>query len=221
MRSAAVVAAMVVAALGSTAGTVLAAPASTSPEFQFQGTVVGQSVEVKVDAGALAIDDGHVLFRDSRGATVASLPLAYRKDGATLPITAQLDGTKVTLTPATDPAAVRPVNAQTRNELDQLAHPDGFAGSLGTFSQEVMTATAVGVLLGSAIGLAVGCIGGGIVGGVTGGVVSIGVLALPGAIGGCLVTGAALAAIGAVVGTVAIGIPVLAAAAAQFWNSTH
>lgn len=50
---------------------------------------------------------------------------------------------------------------------------------------------------------------------------SIGLLAVPAAIGCYLITGAALAGMGAVAGTVIVGIPALIAAGIQFWNDTH
>ncbi|WP_227983685.1 hypothetical protein [Nocardia spumae] len=221
LRNGVAVAALVVSALGISAGSAAADPAApTTSDIHFQANAIGRSVVLAVDTGAVAVHDNHLEFIDRHGATVASLPLAYRHEGRVLPIAAQVDGDRVTLTAETDPAASRPLPAATAQEIDALSHPN-FNAAFGNFSMEMMAAATVGSLLGSTVGAGIGCVAGGIVGGAAGGVVTIGVLAVPGAIGGCLVTGAALAAMGAVVGTIVVGVPALIAAGAQFWNDTH
>ncbi|BCK56003.1 hypothetical protein [Nocardia wallacei] len=220
LRTGAAIAAMVVSALGITAGTAAAHPAPETPDIHFQATVVDHSVVLTADAGTLSVADEHLRFVDRHGATVATLPLAYLRGGSALPIAAHAEGDTVTLTPSTDPAAAYPPGAATAQEIDALSHPN-YNAALGNFSMSMMAAATVGSLLGSTVGAGIGCVAGGIVGGATGGVVSIGLLAVPAAIGGCLVTGAALAAMGAVVGTIVVGIPALIAAGAQFWNDTH
>ncbi|MEU7767814.1 hypothetical protein AB0B25_22175 [Nocardia sp. NPDC049190] len=219
-RKSAAVAAMVISALGITAGYAGADPAQESPDIHFQANAIDRSVVVTMDAGSLAVDDNHLRFIDRHDAVVASLPLTYIRGGNAMPIVAQLDGDTVTLTPSTDPAAAQPVSPATAQEIDALSHPN-LNAALGNFSMSMMAAVTVGSLLGSAIGAGIGCVAGGVVGGAAGGVVTIGLLAIPAAIGGCLITGAALAAMGAVVGTILLGIPALIAAGAQFWNDTH
>ncbi|MGO4617465.1 hypothetical protein AB4305_24180 [Nocardia sp. 2YAB30] len=216
----AAVAAMVISALSISAGTAAADPVQDTPDVHFQANVVDRSVVLTMDAGALTVSDNHLQFLDRHGASVATLPLTYVRGGNAMPIAAQLDGDTVTLTPSNDPADASPLSGSTAQEIDALSHPN-FNAALGNFSMSMMAAATVGSLLGSAIGGGIGCVAGGVVGGATGGVVSIGLLAIPAAIGGCLVTGAALAAIGAVAGTVIVGIPALIAAGAQFWNDTH
>ena len=211
-----------IAALAASATMATVAPASAAPgpDVHFLARPVGQSVVLSMDAGRVTVADNHLHLLDRSGTEVATLPLAYLRDGREMPIAAALDGNSVTLTAATDPSAARPADPGTAREIDALAHPN-FNAALGNFSMEMMAAATVGSLLGSTTGAAIGCVAGGIVGGLGGGVVSVGVLAIPGALGGCLVTGAALAAMGAVVGTIAVGLPALAAAGAQFWNDNH
>ncbi|MFQ6394267.1 hypothetical protein ACLMAJ_12495 [Nocardia sp. KC 131] len=219
-RKGAAVAAMAISALGISAGTAAAEPGQQTPDIHFQAEAIDQSVVLTMDAGTLAVGDGHLRFIDRSGVSVATLPLAYVRDGAAMPIAARLAGDTVTLTPSTDPADARTISASTAQEIDALSHPN-YNAALGNFSMSMMAAATVGSLLGSAIGGGIGCVAGGIVGGATGGVVSIGLLAIPAAIGGCLITGAALAGIGAVAGTVIVGVPALIAAGTQFWNDTH
>jgi hypothetical protein len=219
-RKGAAVAAMAISALCISAGTATADPTQETPDVHFQANVVDRSVVLTMDAGALAVGDGHLQFIDRSGTSVATLPLTYVHGGSAMPIAAQLDGDTVTLTPSIDPADARPISAATAQEIDALSHPN-YNAALGNFSMSMMAAATVGSLLGSAIGGGIGCVAGGIVGGATGGVVSIGLLAVPAAIGGCLITGAALAGMGAVAGTVIVGVPALIAAGIQFWNDTH
>lgn len=219
-RTGAALAALVISALGISAGTASADPVAPASDIHFEAHAVGRSVVLAMDTGAVAVNDDHLRLLDRNGATVAALPLAYVRDGQALPIAAQVEGNRVTLTAETDPAASRPLPPATAKEIDALSHPN-FNAALGNFSMSMMAAATVGSLLGSTVGAGIGCVAGGIVGGAAGGVVTIGVLAVPGAIGGCLVTGAALAAMGAVVGTIVVGIPALIAAGAQFWNDTH
>ncbi|WP_040838350.1 hypothetical protein [Nocardia brevicatena] len=219
-RKGAAVAALVISALGITAGTAAADPVQDTPDIRFRGTIVDHSVVLDMDAGSVSVADNHLRFIDRHGSTVASLPLTYIRGGTALPITARLDGdNSVTLTAVTDPAAARPVDPATAAELEEIAHPDSDA--LNDFGMAMMTATTVGSLLGSAIGAGIGCVAGGIVGAAAGVIVTIGLLAIPGAIGGCLITGAALGAIGAVAGTVIVGLPALVAAGIRFWEDTH
>lgn len=219
-RKGAAVAAMAISALCISAGTATADPTQETPDVHFQANVVDRSVVLTVDAGALTVSDDHLQFIDRSGTSVATLPLTYVHGGSAMPIAAQLDGDTVTLTPSADPADARPISAATAQEIDALSHPN-YNAALGNFSMSMMAAATVGSLLGSAIGGGIGCVAGGIVGGATGGVVSIGLLAVPAAIGGCLITGAALAGMGAVAGTVIVGVPALIAAGIQFWNDTH
>ncbi|WP_040792668.1 hypothetical protein [Nocardia paucivorans] len=225
-RKGAAVAALLISALGITAGTAAAEPAQDTPDLRFRGTIVDGSVVLDMEAGSVAVTDDHLRFIDRHGSAVASLPLTYIRGGAALPITARLDGDdSVTLTAITDPAAARPIDPAIAAEIEEITDigeiTDDSKDAMNDFSMALMTATSVGSLLGTAIGGGIGCVAGGIIGAVTGTVVTIGLLAIPGAIGGCIVTGAALAAIGAVAGTVLIGLPALLAAGTQFWNDTH
>lgn len=219
-RMGAAFAALVVSTVIASTGTASADPATAGPDIHFQAHAVNGSVVLDMDAGSVTVADNHLHFIDRNGAEVAALPLVYRHDGTQLPIAAHVAGNSVELTAVTDPAAARPADAATAQEIDALSHPN-FNAAFGNFSMEMMAAATVGSLLGSTVGAGIGCVAGGIVGGAAGGVVTIGVLAVPGAIGGCLVTGAALAAMGAVVGTIVVGVPALIAAGAQFWNDTH
>lgn len=214
------VSAMIISALAISAGTSTAAPAPAAPDLHFQAKTIGRSMVLTTDVGSPAVRDNQLQLLDRNGTSVAAVPLAYIRHGKQMPIAAHLDGNTVTLTPGTDPASARPVEPAIAKQIDALSHPN-FNAALGNFSMSMMAAATTGSLLGTAVGASVGCVAGGIVGGLAGGVVSVGLLALPGVIGGCLVTGAALGAMGAMAGTIIVGLPVLIAAGTAFWNDTH
>ncbi|MFI5780559.1 hypothetical protein [Nocardia sp. NPDC051570] len=221
--------ALVIAAVGISAGTAYAdvpsTPASNStlqtdllPGIHYKASLVDHSVVVSTDSGSMAARDGQFQFLDGSGQVVAALPLSYQRGGQSFPIAAAVDGHTATLTPSTDPAQATPVAAQVPDlrNVDATANPN-FNQAVSNLSSEVAIGVAIGTLIGTAIGAGIGCIAGGVVAGAAGAAVTIGTLAVPAALGGCLVTGAALAAIGAVAGTIIIGGPVTAVALFQFF----
>ncbi|MCM6775162.1 hypothetical protein NDR87_25000 [Nocardia sp. CDC159] len=219
--------ALVIAALGVSAGTAYAEPAPASnstlqtdvaPGIHYRASLVDHSVVVSTDSGSMAARDGQFQVLDGSGRVVAALPLSYQRDGLSFPIAAAIDGNTATLTPSVDRAAATPVakGVPDLRYVDATANPN-FNQALSNLSSEISIGVAIGTLVGTAIGAGIGCVAGGIVSGLAGAAVTIGTLAVPAAIGGCLVTGAALAAMGAVAGTIIIGGPVVAVALIQFF----
>ncbi|MFF0489854.1 hypothetical protein ACFYTQ_12630 [Nocardia sp. NPDC004068] len=215
--------ALVIAALGISAGTSYAEPAAPpasnetlrtdiAPGIHYQASLVDHSVVIGTDSGSLAARGDQFQVLDGDGRVVAALPLSYQRDGLRFPIAASVDGNTATLTPSTDPLRATPVDA--------TANPN-FNQAVSNLSSEVAIGVAVGTLIGTAIGAGVGCIAGGVVSGLAGAAITIGTIAVPAAIGGCLVTGAALAAMGAVAGTILIGGPVAAVALFQFFSDIN
>lgn len=224
LRKFAATSALVIAALGVTAGTAYADPAPApsanstlqtdiAPGIHYNASLVDHSVVITTDAGSLAARDGQFQVVDATGKVVSALPLSYQRDGLNFPIAAAIDGNKATLTPSTDRAQATPIADV--HYVDATANPN-FNQALSNLGNEVAIGVAVGSLIGTAIGAGIGCIAGGIVSGMAGAAVTIGTLAVPAALGGCLVTGAALGAMGAVAGTIFIGGPVAAVALFQF-----
>ncbi|MEU1204192.1 hypothetical protein [Nocardia sp. NPDC005825] len=222
-RSITTTAALAAAALATTsmtANVAVAQPESptSTPGIQYRANLVDHSVVVTTTAGSLAARDGRFEVLDRSGAAVAVLPLSYQREGLVWPIAARIDGNTATLTPGTDPAAAVPVPAgtPTLTSIDATANPN-YNQALANFSSAATIGAAVGTLIGTAIGAAVGCVAGGALLGAGAGIPTLGTLAIPGAIGGCLVTAAATAPLGAAVGLIAVGGPITAVALFQFF----
>ncbi|MCU1642834.1 MAG: hypothetical protein JWN03_3109 [Nocardia sp.] len=190
-----------------------------APGIHYKANIVDHSVVIATDAGSLAVKDNQVQIVDNSGAAVATLPLSYQANGKSFPIAARIDGDTATLTPNTDPAAAQPITpgAPVIKQVDATANAN-FNQAISNLANEVSVGVAIGSLIGTVIGAGIGCIAGGAILGAGATAATIGTLTIPGAIGGCLVTGAAAAAIGLVAGTIFIGGPVAAVALFQFFN---
>ncbi|MFD6161236.1 hypothetical protein ACFWF7_22685 [Nocardia sp. NPDC060256] len=198
------VAACTVAALVGSAGTSHADP--TAPEMHYTASMVDKSVVLTTDAGTLTAADGQFLINDRTGRALVSMPLSYQRDNIVWPITAKIDGNTATLTPSIDPAAAHPAPAELRDIAIDPQSTD-FNTAVMNFATVAGLGVALGTLIGTAIGAGIGCVAGGALVGAAAAVPTIGVLAVPGFLGGCLVTGAAAAPIGAIIGTIALGVP--------------
>lgn len=223
LRSISTTAALAVAALATTSSTAgFAAAQSDSPDaqpgIQYRASLVDRSVALTTDAGSLTATHDQFRILDSSGRLAAILPLSYQRDDKVWPIAARIDGNTAILTPSTDPATAVPVPAgtPTLNSIDATANPN-YNQALANLSSAATVGAAVGTLIGTAIGAAVGCVAGGALLGAGAGIPTLGTLAIPGAIGGCLVTAAAAAPLGAAVGLIAIGGPITVVALIQFF----
>ncbi|WP_433576347.1 hypothetical protein [Nocardia brasiliensis] len=200
----AAVAVCVVAALAGSAAT---AHAQAEPaEMHYTASAVGASVVLTTDVGALRAVDGRFEVRDPYDRLVVSMPLSYQNDNKVWPITARIDGRTATLTPGTDPVTARPAPAELRDIAIDPQSAD-FNTAVMNFATVAGLGVALGTLIGTTIGAALGCVAGGALVGAAAAVPTIGVLAVPGFLGGCLVTGAAAAPIGAIIGTIVLGVP--------------
>ncbi|RDI66841.1 hypothetical protein [Nocardia pseudobrasiliensis] len=213
----AVVAACAVAAVGGSAGHAAADP--TPDTIGYSLRLVDRSVVLTVDRGSLAVEGGNLQLRDPAGTPAVTLPLTYRREDAVYPIGAAIDAATVTLTPDTDPKHAVPVAHPNAREIAIDPQSPAFNTAVMNFATQVGLGVALGTLLGTAIGAVVGCVAGGALVGAAAAVPTIGVLAVPGFLGGCLITAAAAGAIGAVVGNVVIGIPVAAVGAWWFFDA--
>ncbi|WP_067547929.1 hypothetical protein [Nocardia crassostreae] len=198
--------ALVIAALGVTAGTVHADPAPAPvlpsvvdgvnqgvgqvlPSIGWNARIEGNSVVVETDKGSLTTDNGQFQVRDEQGNVVVGIPLAYTLNDLEHPIDAAVDGLRATLTPNTDPAAARPVS------MDALRHDvvrqDAFDDAVSAAATQFGIITAIGTLIGTIAGGVIGCLFGGVLG-----------LAV-----GCLPGAAAGIGLGAAAGLVLTGVP--------------
>lgn len=197
-------AACTVAALVGAAGTSHAD--AVTPQMHYTASMIDKSVVLTVDTGTLTTGDGQFLVSDPSGHLLVSMPLSYQRDNRVWPITAKIDGNTATLTPSTDPATAHPAAAELRDIAIDPQSAD-FNTAVMNFATVAGLGVALGTLIGTAVGAGIGCVAGGALVGVAAAVPTIGVLAVPGFLGGCLVTGAAAAPIGAIIGTIALGVP--------------
>ncbi|MGX1773694.1 hypothetical protein ACWIGW_16400 [Nocardia brasiliensis] len=182
--------------------------------------VVGRSVVVTIDKGSLATTDGRLELRDPAGAPVATVPLSYRRNDAIHPIAAAVSANTAILTPDTDPAHATPTPDSIRAEQIALdPNSPAMKSALMNFATTIGIGAMLGTLIGTALGVAVGCIGGGLLVGTAAAVPTIGVLAIPGFLGGCLVTAGTLGMTGGVIGSALIGVPAAVIGAFVFFDA--
>ncbi|MGW4245770.1 hypothetical protein [Nocardia sp. NPDC004722] len=242
--NAAIVAALSVAALA-TAATANAEPAQPVPAQQpsglhFTAEVRDGAVHLSTDGGTLTATDGRFAVRDANGQVLDGIPLTYQRDGKSWPIAAEIHGTTATLTPVTDPARaveIHDIAPAVPPALTDAALKDVASGKIGdiaidwqspdfntavmNFSTMAGLGVTLGTLVGTVVGATIGCVAGGIVLGAAAGTMTVGALAIPGFLGGCLVTGAALGAIGAVIGNIFIAGPLGGIGALQFLDALN
>ncbi len=150
-------------------------------------------------------------IKDSRGAVVVSLPIAFTINGTDIPTKAEVvkDSTVLELTPekpeGVDVSASQ-VGVNPVIKAESIASVQENQKAINDFSSKFSIGTAIGTFVGSAIGAVVGCIAGGIVG--------VGVFSVPLCLGG-IVGGAA---IGGVIGMIAIGGPTMLVAGLELLN---
>ncbi|MFI5782264.1 hypothetical protein [Nocardia sp. NPDC051570] len=202
-------------------GTAAVVHAQPPQELHYSAGLSGDSVLLSIDAGSLVVADGQLQIRDPGNVVVGGIPLVYERNGRRWPIAASVDGRTARITPSVDPAAAIPAPDPMLTQVDLNPGSDQFNDALSHFSTEVGVATALGALIGTAIGAGLGCLLGGLAAGAVAAVPTIGVLAVPGFLGGCLVTAVAGGAIGGLIGTIAFGVPVAIAAAILFFGAIN
>lgn len=204
-------------AITTTAVVGAAAPATAdpaTPEIHYSAKVIDHSVVLTTDGGTLTADHTQFHILDAAGRPLAGIPLTYQRDGKNWPIAAEITGNTATFTPLTDPSAATP--DPTAHDIAIDPQSAVFNTAVSNLSTQAGVGVALGLLIGTAIGAGIGCIAGGLLVGAAAAVPTIGVLAVPGFLGGCLVTAAAAGAIGGVIGTVALGVPVAIASTLLF-----
>lgn len=198
------------AAIGA-ASTLTAHADPEAPGIRYTARAVGDAVVLTTDSGSLDTAGDQLEIRDDAGVLRASLPLGYYQDNRRWPIAARLDGTTATLTPSVDPAAATPAPGFTDQLHDVALDPESpeFTDALKNFTAIVGVGTAVGTLIGTIVGAGVGCVAGGALVGGAATIPTIGVLTIPGFLGGCLVTAIPVAALGGLIGTITFGVTAL------------
>lgn len=175
-----------VAALGVASGTAHADPTplisgtDQGIEYSMAPAEDGKSVTTVLDAGAFRVDSNGetVDVVDASGASVATIPLAYRIGGQEFSIAPLIggDGSTLTLTPETDPALATPV-ARSILPVTDVNSGDRFLDELNraSFGAGVSAAigAGIGLVIGCIVGVFVGCIPGVLIGAAAGGVIGL------------------------------------------------
>ncbi|WP_405488758.1 ammonium transporter [Nocardia sp. NBC_00511] len=167
------------------------------PDIGYTTSLAGNTVVTTLTNGTFELTDGTAEIKDSSGATVLSLPLAFEQDGLSYPMPGAIsdNGATLSLTAVKDVAAATPV-------LHPVASNNENQRALNNFSSQFGIATAVGSFIGLTIGAAVGAIG--FIGGAFG-----------------LATVPIAAGIGALIGTLVVGGPTLLIAGMDLINALN
>ncbi len=222
MRKFAATSALLIAAMGVTAGTVHAEPvADAAAPINYEAKVVdGQKSVITTDAGSLVVEDGAFKIKAVDGTTVAGTELKFRIDDFELPIAAEIAGNTATLTPVLDPAQAvyKPVALPYEDKAPWKNEYDRELAAFNRLKDTISVGATIGTLVGGLSGAAIGCIAG-----AAAGLVATGILAAlfgAGPLLGCAVGAAGVGFIGTLIGQIFITAPVAIAAAIQYFATT-
>ncbi|MEV6063613.1 hypothetical protein [Nocardia asteroides] len=224
MRKFAATSALLIAALGVTAGAVNAAPAEAQAPINFSAQEVNGTSVITTDAGSLVTEDGAFKVKAADGTTVAATPLSFRLDDFEFPIAAEISGNKAVLTPELDPAKAvyKPVALPFESQAPWKSEYDRELAAFNRMKDTISVGASVGALVGGIGGAAVGCVLGGIVGATVASATIVGLFGpfLPAAAIGCIGGILAVGALGALAGQIFITAPVAIGAAIQYFATT-
>ncbi|MFI5778969.1 hypothetical protein [Nocardia sp. NPDC051570] len=237
MRKVAATSAMLIAALGVTAGTVNAAPAADSDAVFYKSTTTDKSTIIATDAGSMVVEDGVFKIKNASGTVLAGTDLKFRVDDFEFPIAADISDRKATLTPQFDVehASYKPLDAAAK-PVDAAGKPialpyedtapwktpyDREQAAWNRMTSTISMGATIGTLVGGIGGAAVGCILGGAAGGVPAAAVTAMFGLVPGAVGGCIAGIFAIGALGVLAGQLLVTAPVAILAAAQYFTTIN
>ncbi|MFC4124134.1 hypothetical protein [Nocardia rhizosphaerae] len=222
MRKFAATSALLIAALGVTAGTVHAqAPEEVAP-INYTAEIVDESKAViTTDVGSLVVEDGAFKIKAANGMTVAGTPLSFRLDEFELPIAAEISGNTAVLTPQLDPAKAvyKPVALPYEDQAEFKTEYAREQAAWSRLTSTISMGATIGTLVGGLSGAAIGCIAGAAAGLVATGVL----LALFGAgpIAGCAVGAAGVGFLGVILGQIFVTAPVAIGAVIQYFTTIN
>ncbi|MGS2807961.1 hypothetical protein [Nocardia sp. MW-W600-9] len=217
MRKFAATSALLIAAMGVTAGTVNAAPVEEAAPINYTAEVVdGSKSVITTDAGSLVVEDGAFKIKAANGTTVAGTPLTFRLDEFELPIVAEISGNKAVLSPQLDPAQAvyKPVALPYEDKAEFKTEYAREQAAWSRLTSTISMGATIGTLVGGLSGAAIGCVAGAAAGLVATGVL----LALFGAgpLAGCAVGAAGVGFIGVLIGQILVTAPVAIGAVIQY-----
>lgn len=203
-------AALVIAAMGVTAGTAYADPAPAPATVGYESKVIDKTVVTTLTGGLFELKDSgkSVDVKDTAGNVIINLPMAYNLDNLQFPILGEIKdaGSKLVMTPTTDRAKA----IAQPSLLHNVASVDENQKAMSAFSSQLGIAMAIGGLVGLTVGAVIG-----------------GVLGLLGIFGGptviaTVLTGIAVGAgVGSIAGTIVAGGPTLVIAGIDLINTLN
>ncbi|MEV0249948.1 hypothetical protein AB0H76_25330 [Nocardia sp. NPDC050712] len=227
MRKFAATSALLIAAMGVTAGTVNAAPAdqSSAEAINFSAKATETQSIITIDAGALVVEDDALKIKAADGTTVAGTPLKFQLDDFELPIVADISDRTATLTPQLDvsKAVYKPVALPFEDKAPWKNEYDREQAAWSRLTSTISMGATVGTLVGGLGGAAIGCV----LGGILGTTVALGTIVglfgpfVPAALAGCIGGIALVGAVGTVLGQIFITGPVAIGAAIQYFATIN
>ncbi|MGX1804625.1 hypothetical protein ACWIGI_02845 [Nocardia sp. NPDC055321] len=222
MRKFAATSALLIAAMGVTAGTVNAAPAAAEAEaINYTATNSETNTIIRTDGGSMVVEDGVFKIKAANGAVVAGTELNFRVDDYVFPIAAEITDRTAVLTPelAVDKAVYKPVALPYENVAPWKTEYDREQAAFNRMKDTIALGATVGTLVGGLGGAALGCIIGGSIGlAATGALLAI---FGAGPIAGCVVGIATVGFLGTLAGQIFVTAPVAILAAAQYFTTIN
>ncbi|WP_327146352.1 hypothetical protein [Nocardia sp. NBC_01327] len=225
-KKCAAAAALMIAALGVTAGTAGAAPeAADASAINYTSTTTETSTIIKTDGGSLVNDNGVFKIKAANGTTVAGTDLSFRVDDFQFPIAAEIKDNVATLTPQFDVehAVYQPVALPFEDTAPWKTPYDREQAAWNRMKDTISTGATIGTLVGGVGGAAVGCVIGGVVGAGAAAAAIVGLFGpiVPAAVLGCLGGMAAIGFLGTLAGQLLVTAPVAILAAAQYFTTIN
>ncbi|WP_433715298.1 hypothetical protein ACQP2U_15510 [Nocardia sp. CA-084685] len=225
MRKFAATSALVIAAVGVTAGTVNAAPETDNGVVNYTATTTPSSTIIKTDVGSLVDEKGVFKIKAVDGTTVAGTDLSFRVDDFVFPIAADIQDHSATLTPQFDMAhaVYKPVALPFEDKAPWKSDYDREQAAWNRLTSTISMGATVGTLVGGLGGGAVGCVLGGIAGATVAAATIVGLFGpfIPAAAIGCIGGIIAVGALGTLAGQIFVTAPVAIAAAIQYFTTIN
>ncbi|MFE3100339.1 hypothetical protein [Nocardia tengchongensis] len=225
MRKFAATAALAVAALGVTAGTVNAAPAADNGTINYTATTSETNSIIRTDAGSMVVEDGTFKIKAADGTVVAGMPLSFRVDDFTFPIAADISDHTATLTPQYDEAhatytpVAKDVALPYEDQAPWKSDYDREQAAWNRLKDTVALGATVGTLVGGLGGAALGCVIGGVV--FAAATAPLATMFGVGPVAGCLIGASTVGFLGTLAGQLFVTAPVAIAAAIQYFTTIN
>ncbi|MEV6771039.1 hypothetical protein AB0N05_20695 [Nocardia sp. NPDC051030] len=226
MRKFAATSALLIAAMGVTAGTVNAAPAANEADaINYTTTTTETSTVIRTDAGSLVVEDGVFKVKAANGTTVAGTELKFRVDDFVFPIAAEIKDRVATLTPeySVEKAVYSPVAQEValpyENQAPWKSDYDREQAAWNRMKDTVSLGATIGTLVGGLGGAALGCVlGAGVAVAAT---APLALLFGAGPVTGCFIGAATVGFLGTIAGQIFVTAPVAILAAAQYFTTIN